>query len=333
MEVWRDTPTATGLERIVMHQAGYIRHIVAEFEKVHNGGVPLRHYWTPMEAHEKKGSEEQAGADEEIDPDAVPTWVPDLRDSKEEHGGKFGWVVRGTRPDVAVAQRKISTRYHCWNRADDQMVYRTYAYLKATAFLGMGFWATPKDLPGLLIGLRTDSDHANDTTTTKSMSGGRTVLRGAHGTWIPVEWRARRQGCTSRNTGEAETTALDEGTFQEAIPLQGILEELLLRDVRILSEIDNTAAIGAGSRGFSRKLAYLKKARRVSLGALHECFFGENPERIGDDAYSVNRLNHRSGERNESDMMTKAFAVDRHWELCHMIGLRTIPEEAARRKK
>ena len=328
MEFWRDPKPAGGLEHIVMHQYRYTKMIVEEYEAKHNGGRPLKPLYTPLLAREEKGSEEQAGEHE--DPPQVPKDVPDLFASKEEHGGKFGWIARGTRPDVCVAQRKISTRYHCWNRLDDAMVHRVYRYLKATLGLGIGIWAHPEDLSSrqLLVSLRTDSDHANDTTTTKSVAGGRTVVRGVRGTWIPFSWWARRMGQTSRNTGEAETTALDIGTFEEAIPLQGILEELLGNEIRVIAEVDNTACIGAVAKGFSRKLAYLKKARRVSLGALHEYYVGDgNPERKASDEFTVNRLHHRSGETNDADLLTKGFPYDRHWELCTRIGMSHAPAE------
>ena len=96
------------------------------------------------------------------------------------------------------------------------------------------------------------------------------MIRGPRGTWLLHEWWARRQGHTSRNTAEAETSALDEGVFAEAAPLSGILEQVLGRDVRVVAEMDNSTCIQAISRGFSRRLAYLKKVRRISLGALHE---------------------------------------------------------------
>ena len=133
-------------------------------------------------------------------------------------------------------------------------------------------------------------------------------------------------GQTSRNTGEAETTALDIGTFEEAVPLQGILDDLTGVESRIVAEVDNTACIGAIKRGFSRKLAYLKKARRVSLGALHELFIGDgNPETTATDEFTINRLLHRSGETNEADLMTKGFPYDTRWVLVRRFGMAQAP--------
>lgn len=314
----------TGCQRSLMHQMNYCLHIVKSYEEKHNGGRPLKPPFTPMEAREERGSEEQEGLAEEADA-AVHDWVPNLRDAKEKLGGELGWLSRGTRPDITVAQRKLSTRYHIWQRTDDRMMHRVFQYLKGTYVMGICSWGHPDDYHTFHLSLRTDSDHANDIVSAKSTSGGRLAIIGARGTYIPLSWWARRQGVTARNTGEAEAASLDEGSFQEALPMQGLLEDVTSRSVRILAEIDNSAACGAISRGFSRKLAYLEKWRRVSLSALHELYYGDNPERVGDDAYSYNRLSHRRGGKNDADLMTKAFAYPRHWTLCEMIGMRPVP--------
>ena len=82
--------------------------IVEEYERKHNGGKPLKPLYTPMLAREEKGSEEQQGEHEHTE--NVPADVPNLFDTKEEHGGKFCWLARGTRPNICVCQWKISTR-------------------------------------------------------------------------------------------------------------------------------------------------------------------------------------------------------------------------------
>ena len=131
---------------------------------------------------------------------------------------------------------------------------------------------------------------------------------------------------TSRNTGEAETTALDIGTLEEAMPFQEILDDLTGVESRIVAEVAHTACIGAIKRGCSRKLVYLRKARRVSLGALHELYVGEgNPETATTDEFTINRLMHRSGETNEADLLTKGFPYDRHRELCRRFGMSQAP--------
>ena len=101
MEFWRAPPSTSGLAHIVMHQHRYASMIVAEYEQRHNKGKPLKPLYTPMLAREERGSEEQQG--ELRRPDQVPEDVPRLGFSNQDHGGKLGWLARGTRPDIAVA--------------------------------------------------------------------------------------------------------------------------------------------------------------------------------------------------------------------------------------
>ena len=44
-----------------------------------------------------------------------------------------------------------------------------------------------------------------------------------------------------------------------------------------------------------------------------------------DDEFTINRLRHRDGERNESDLFTKALPADKHWWCVRKIGMTDIP--------
>ena len=143
-------------------------------------------------------------------------------------------------------------------------------YLKKAPNLGMMFVMHPQDIDSFVISLRTDADHSNDAADARSTSGGIERIRGANGTSCPIGWWARRQGWTARSTPEAELQSLDDGVFTFALPLTGICEELVQREVRLIAELDASATLGAVAKGYSRKLGYMKKARRVSISALHE---------------------------------------------------------------
>lgn len=142
-------------------------------------------------------------------------------------------------------------------------------------------------------------------------------------------WWAKRQSYTARSTPEAETIALDEGTFLHAAPIAGVLEDLLQKDARVIAEIDASLAISTIARGYSRRMAYLRKTRRVSISALHEFYFGDHPETDqATDASTLNRLTHLPGDDNDADLLTKPFDAQRHWTLCDMIGMVTLPADA-----
>lgn len=313
---------------VVLHQQKYALHIVSEFEKKHNAGRPLKPIFTPVIATERKsGAAEQDGLEEQDNELPVPDWVPSLILVKEHLGGEIGWLARGSRPDLCILYRKVSTRYHKWARQDDHLLYRGFQYIKKTSHLGMLFIVDPRDsLDYYITRMRTDADHAGDIESAKSTSGGIVTLAAPYGSRLPIAWWAKKQAYTARSTPEAETVSLDEGSFAYAVPICGVLEEVLNRPVRIISEIDATTAISTVQKGFSRRLAYMKKTRRVSISALHELYFGDTEDIASvDDSTCINRLGHVPGEDNESDLLTKPFSIDRHWELCEKIGLVAVP--------
>ena len=109
--------------------------------------------------------------------------------------------------------------------------------------------------------------------------------------------------------------------------LVGTLEVLLRRPMRLCATIDAQTGIAAIKKGYSRKMAYLKKWKRVSISALHDVYVGENPSYEPDDAFSINRLLHISGERNGSDLLTKPMPHPRHWQLLGMLKMMKLSRD------
>ena len=91
--------------------------------------------------------------------------------------------------------------------------------------------------------------------------------------------------------------------------------------MRLVAEEDNSASVSAIYKGYSKKLAYLKKHRRISLASLRELFLGENETYLPNDRYCINRLRHLAGDDNPSDMMTKPHPHPRHWQLVGMLDM------------
>ena len=207
------------------------------------------------------------------DPALVPDWIPDLSQEKAEHGRKFIWLHKGSRPGIGISVHRITTRYACWTRVEDKLVWRLYGFLKTYPNFGAMLRADPQDLPFLLVNLRTDSDHCNDIPTTKNTSGALTALRGPCGTYALMECLINRQVATGKNTADCETASLDTGVFRSGLPMVGLMEKILGRPVRLWAEEDITTSIGAITLGFSPRLSCLEKTQLVCLGALHKVFF------------------------------------------------------------
>ena len=141
-------------------------------------------------------------------------------------------------------------------------------------------------------------------------------------TYLPYSWISRKQGVTEQGTPGAEIISLRDGTYGEALPLVSTLEAFLKRPVRLVAGIDSLTGLQIVERGFSRKLAYMKKVALVAISGLHELYYGHGEETAPDDARCINRLVHRSGDTNWSDVLTKALDAKKHWAC--LVGLRIV---------
>lgn len=61
------------------------------------------------------------------------------------------------------------------------------------------------------------------------------------------------------------------GLRGEGIPIQTMLEAMLSAPVRLTCNDDNTQALAAVERGYSKKLRHVAKTHRINVGFLHEC--------------------------------------------------------------
>ena len=74
---------------------------------------------------------------------------------------------------------------------------------------------------------------------------------------------------------------------------------------------DADVSISAIKKGYSRKMSYLRRTQKVSLGFLHDYFSCENTN-----------LSHVPGESNDADLLTKGLDHESHWRHTLALGLR-----------
>ncbi len=65
---------------------------------------------------------------------------------------------------------------------------------------------------------------------------------------------------------------MSKGLRSEALPCQLLLEAILRKRVPVEMICDNTQALAAIEKGYSKKLRALSRSQRVSIGVLHEVF-------------------------------------------------------------
>ena len=77
--------------------------------------------------------------------------------------------------------------------------------------------------------------------------------------------------------------------------------------VRTCCQVDNTQAIAAVERGYSKKLRHLQRTHRISIGVMHECI--TDPEMAITVKYCPTE--EHKGDAFTKQLGTKQFAIGR----------------------
>ena len=233
------------------------------------------------------------------------------------HVATLLFLSRVARPDIAVAVQRLCSVVSRWSTTHDAALVRLYAYLKAAGPMALAAEMAPEDIFDLELLMWSDADWAGDSEHMKSTGG---VLMELHspssGRRWPLSWAVRKQTSTAGSTAEAETVALSHNTKHEGIPTQMLLERMLGIDIPLVALVDNTQAISAVTKGYSKKLKFLERTHKVSIGLLHELVV-ERGAMI---------LRHAPTATHRGDGFTKAMSPARFLEARDLMGMiRTRP--------
>ena len=178
------------------------------------------------------------------------------------------------RPDISVAVQRLCRVVTKWTTTHDAALTRLYAYLESAGPLALHSELSPDDLQDVQLVMWSDADWCGDSEDTKLTSGlFLELLNPFTGRRWPISWAVRRQGSTSSSTAEAETVALSYATKYEGIPTLILLDALLggvRRPMELVAKVDNTQAISVVHKGYSKKLKFLERTHKCSIGAIHE---------------------------------------------------------------
>jgi len=130
---------------------------------------------------------------------------------------------------------------------------------------------SPKDLCDIELVPSPDADWNGDPHTTRSTTGFWLELASeSSGNSWPIAWGTVQQTCSASNTAEAETVAASHVLRKEAVPVQILFEHMLGKRLNIRMKIDNSQALAAITKGYSKKLRYLARTQRVCIGLLND---------------------------------------------------------------
>ena len=190
------------------------------------------------------------------------------------HVATLLFLSRVARPDISTAVQRLCRVVSKWSTTHDSMLVRLYAYLKSAGPMALTAQLGKADLQKVRLIVWSDADLCGDPEDTKSTSGMFIELCNEDsGNRWPVCWAVRRQGSTAGSTAEAETVALCSAVKQDAIPLCELLDFMMQgsrRPIELICRVDNTQALAAVRRGYSKKLRFLERTQKISIGSVHE---------------------------------------------------------------
>ena len=242
---------------------------------------------------------------------------------------KLMYGARMALPYLCIVVGRLSSQITRWTADSDRRLHRVYCYLQDALEVKLTGTLSTADLHSFKIGAWPDADFNGDVHTTKSTSGYWLEVMGDQGRRFPLCWGARRQGCTTQCTAEAETVSLSACVKNAAIPMQHLLESIFQREIMCEVYEDNSACIAAIKRGYSPSLKHLMRTQRVSLGFLHEIFFEDEWDFDEEKKSPKMTLMKADTAVHRGDMFTKEVDPQRFAACLDLIGMRKQGSEAS----
>ena len=287
-----------------------------EIQKSEKGDIEVHQHCYAQELLQRNGVVARAThikvPEEKEDP------APALRTVREAQRltGELLWLSGKTRPDLAAAVQRMSSRAtrnpewvlelganvlaHLSTSWEKKLVYTKEVPVDADPTM---FRRTPRDREAGTLEVLVDASFGVEEQ--HSVTGIILLFSGC-----PVQWESKKQSLAALSTAEAELTAIMEGA-QAGRSVRALLE---LFEVPISMEIynDNRAAlILAGGQGGGWRTRHLRIRANCLAEAIREGEFS---------------LTHRVGTRLWADALTKCLPVAALERFCEGVGLKSVPK-------
>ena len=234
-------------------------------------------------------------------------------------------LMYGTRmalPSLSVVISRLASQITKWTAESDRRLLRVYAYLQGPIDVMLSGSLAVSDRQNIRLVAWPDADLNGCYLTTKSTSGFFLELVGADGRSFPLNWGSKRQGGTAQHTAEAEVVSLASCLRSELIPMQSLLQQILLMAIPGDLMEDNNSTIIAVNKGYSPAMRHLARTQRTALGLVHDVITEEpNP---GEGRIGVLKAD---TDKHKGDMFTKELDPRAFLNALSMIRLTKILTE------
>ena len=231
------------------------------------------------------------------------------------------YVSRASRPDITFATNWLARHVSQWTAQQDKELEHLLGYLRATSGDGLVAEVDVRDRAGgMWLELWVDSDHAGEPGR-RSTTGWILLLRGHHGTCVPIDWASRKQATVARSSGEAETVALHDALGRvvganralcaAGIPAMDAVEKIIGAKTELKVHVDAAVCKAAAEKGTSGQMKYISKSQGVDLFWLRNITQQLDVSLLKTDTKS-----------NLADLLTKPLCGMRTQELRAAVGVR-----------
>ena len=121
---------------------------------------------------------------------------------------------------------------------------------------------------------------------------------------------AKKQTFTAKSTPNPEITAVADGVVRSSAVAYIIFSQIWGRKLSERIHCDNTAGVSAVKAGMSKKLSYMRRTQRVSIGFLADYIYGEDGAVLQEA--TVDQV---------ADVFTKPLAVIGFWKCLRFFGV------------
>ena len=223
--------------------------------------------------------------------DADP--LPETVLQAQTWAGEVLWIAQRSRPDISFASSLISSLCTRAPERSIRIAQRTLSYLLDTRHWSLYYLASGSELAGF-------GDASFSPEGGRSQTGWCVYFRSC-----AISWRSSRQSLTTLSTAEAELVALQE-TALSLTSIESMLEAAFIKPASRIIYSDSTAALAIQQGSSSFRTRHLKVRATWLREQLEDGFL---------------RLEHRRGDYQLADLLTKPLASPRIRELANLWSL------------
>ena len=121
---------------------------------------------------------------------------------------------------------------------------------------------------------------------------------------------AKKQTFTAKSTPDAEVTAVADGVVRSSAIAYIIFGQVWNKFLPERIHCDNTAGVSAIKAGMSKKLSYMRRTQRVSIGFMSDYIYGDD-----------GAIMQEATADQPADVFTKPLAVIASWKCLRFFGI------------